>query len=88
MMPDWDQLQAVWPLLLGLASLWARIEVALAAARDQGRRNEREIARLELKVEAQAEAASAQAVQLGRIEASLVAIERTLERLDRKITRS
>lgn len=85
MMPDWETIQAVWPLLFGLAGLWARIEVALSKSRDQSKANEREIAKLEVKVEAQALSAAQQAVQLGRIEESLLGIGRTLERLDRKI---
>ncbi|MDP2738487.1 MAG: hypothetical protein Q8O82_07215 [Pseudorhodobacter sp.] len=85
MMPDWETIQAVWPLLLGLAGLWARIEVALSKASAQSKQNEREIAKLEVKVEAQASSAAQQAVQLGRIEESLLGIGRTLERLDRKI---
>mgnify|MGYP001187793817 CR=1 FL=1 len=85
MMPNWETIQAVWPLLLGLAGLWARIEVALSKASAQSKQNEREIAKLEVKVEAQAESANQQAVQLGRIEESLLGIGRTLERLDRKI---
>ena len=84
MMPNWETIQAVWPLLLGLAGLWARIEVALSKASTQSKHNEREIAKLEVKVEAQAASAAQQAVQLGRIEESLLGIGRTLERLDRK----
>ena len=83
-MPNWETIQAVWPLLLGLAGLWARIEVALSKASTQSKHNEREIAKLEVKVEAQAASAAQQAVQLGRIEESLLGIGRTLERLDRK----
>jgi biotin carboxylase len=85
-MPNWETIQAVWPLLLGLAGLWARIEVALSKASAQSKQNEREIAKLEVKVEAQAASAAQQAVQLGRIEESLLGIGRTLERLDRKLT--
>jgi hypothetical protein len=85
MMPNWETIQAVWPLILGLAGLWARIEVALSKASAQSKQNEREVAKLEMKVEAQAASASQQAVQLGRIEESLLGIGRTLERLDRKI---
>jgi len=84
MMPNWETIQAVWPLLLGLAGLWARIEVALSKASTQSKHNEREIAKLEVKVEAQAASAAQQAVQLGRIEESVLGIGRTLERLDRK----
>jgi len=54
MIPDWDTIQAVWPLLLGLAGLWARIEVALSKGASRSRQHEREIARLEVKVEARA----------------------------------
>lgn len=85
MLPDWTILQTAWPLLLGLATLWARIEVALSRARDRAGQQAREIEKLDLRVTAQAEAASLHAVQLGRIEATLLAIERTLERLDHKI---
>ena len=84
-LPDWSTLQDGWPLLLGLATLWARIEVALARARDRARQAEREIEKLDRRVTAQAEAASLQAVQLGRIEATLLAIERSLERLEAHI---
>lgn len=84
-MPNWETIQAVWPLLLGIAGLWARIEVALSKARIQSQSNEREIVKLETKVETQGVSAAQQAVQLGRIEESLLSIGRTLERLDRKI---
>ena len=88
MIPDRDTIQAVWPLLLGIAGLWARIEVALSKGASRSSQHEREIARLEVKVEAQAASAAQQAVQLGRIEESLLGIGRTLERLDRKILRN
>ena len=84
-MPNWETIQAVWPLLVGIAVLWARIEVALSKSRDQSKANEREIAKLEVKVEAQAVSAAQQAVQLGRIEESLTGIGRTLERLDNRM---
>lgn len=85
-MPDWETIQGVWPLLVGLCGVWARIEVALSNARNQSKQNEREIGKLEVKVEAQGVSAAQQAVQLGRIEESLLGIGRTLERLDRKIS--
>jgi DNA-binding response OmpR family regulator len=78
-------IQAVWPLLAGIAVLWARIEVALSKSRDQNKANEREIAKLEVKVEAQAVSAAQQAVQLGRIEEAITGIGRTLERLDNRM---
>ncbi len=84
-MPSWEAIQSVWPLLLGLAGLWARIEVALLKASEASKHADREIAKLEVKVEAQAASAAQQAVQLGRIEESLMGIGRTLERLDRKM---
>jgi len=84
-MPNWDMIQAVWPLLAGIAVLWARIEVALSKSRDQNKANEREIAKLEVKVEAQAVSAAQQAVQLGRIEEAITGIGRTLERLDNRM---
>lgn len=84
-MPNWETIQAVWPILVGLAGLWARIEVALSKATALSKQNEAELSKLEVKVEAQAAAAAQQAVQLGRIEESLLGIGRTLERLDRKI---
>jgi hypothetical protein len=87
-MPNWEIIQAVWPLLLGIAVLWARIEVALSKSRDQSKINEREIGKLELKVEAQAVGAALQAVQLGRIEEALTGIGRTLERLEARMANS
>jgi septal ring factor EnvC (AmiA/AmiB activator) len=85
MLPDWETIRGVWPLLLGIAGLWARLEVALSRARDQSKHNEREIGKLERKVEDQAAAAQQQAIQLGRIEEAISGIGRTLDRLDRKI---
>jgi hypothetical protein len=85
-MPNWETIQSVWPLLVGIAVLWARIEVALSKSRDQSKANEREIGKLEVKVEAQAVSAAQQAVQLGRIEESLTGIGRTLERLDNRLS--
>ena len=87
-MPNWDIIQAVWPLLLGIAVLWARIEVALSKSRDQSKINEREIGKLEVKVEAQAVSAGTQAVQLGRIEEALKGIGSTLERLEARMANS
>ena len=87
-MPNWEIIQAVWPLLLGIAVLWARIEVALSKSRDQSKLNEREIGKLELKVEAQAVSAATQAVQLGRIEEALKGIGSTLKRLESRMTTS
>ena len=72
-------------MLLGLAGLWGRLEVALSKTRDQSKLNEKEISKLERKVEDQAAATQAQAIQLGRIEESIVGIGRTLERMERKI---
>lgn len=83
-MPNWETIQAVWPLLVGLAGLWARIEVALSKATAQSKQNEAEIFKLEVKVEAQAASAAQQAIQMGRIEESLLGISRTIDRLDRK----
>lgn len=85
MVPDWDSLKDALPFLLATAGLWARLEVALSRARDQSKSNEREIGKLEVKVEAQGLAGQAQAVQLARIEESLNSVGRTLERIDKKI---
>lgn len=95
MLPNWDTIQGAWPLIAGIAALWARLEVALSRARDQSKANEAEIAKLEIKFDAAikdlrddaklaAQSQQAQAVQLGRIEESLLGIGRTLERLDKK----
>ncbi len=86
MLPDWETICSIWPLLLSIAILWARLEVALTRARDQSKLNEREIGKLERKVEEQAASVQHRAVQLGRIEESLLGITRTLERLDRRMT--
>jgi hypothetical protein len=59
--------------------------VALSRTRDQSKLNEKEISKLERKVEDQAAATQAQAIQLGRIEESIIGVGRTLERMDRKI---
>lgn len=81
MLPDWEAIRSTWPLLIGGAVVWARLEVALALARAQSKTNELEIHKLEAKVEAQASAAQGQAVQLGRIESSIDGIRSMLELL-------
>lgn len=84
-MPSWESVQEVWPLLLGIAGLWARIEVGVSKSREQGNANERDIAKLEAKVDIQTTSVALQAVQLGRIEEGLIGIGKTLDRLDRKM---
>jgi hypothetical protein len=96
MLPDWNTIQGAWPLIAGIAALWARLEVALSRARDQSKANEAEIGKLEVKFDnaikdlrddakVAAQGQQQQAVQLGRIEESLIGIGRTLERLDKKM---
>lgn len=95
-MPELETLFKLWPLIAGIAALWARLEVALSRARDQSKSNEAEITKLEAKFDAavkelrldakdQAVASQTQAIQLGRIEESLVSVGRTLERMDKKL---
>lgn len=85
-----------WPLIAGIAALWARLEVALSRARDQSKSNEVEIAKLEAEMrgavkeirddaKAQAVASQTQAIQLSRIEEALVSVGRTLDRMDKKL---
>ena len=85
MLPDWETLQKTWPLLLALASLWARLEVALSLGRTTAQHHEAELTRLETKVAAMDKAAQGHAIQLGRIEEALKGVGHTLERIDRKI---
>ncbi|MDO5643694.1 MAG: hypothetical protein Q4G26_15080 [Paracoccus sp. (in: a-proteobacteria)] len=85
-LPDWDNVRDAAPLIALVAGLWARMEVALSSSKAVSTRNEREIARLEAKVETLDAAARAQAVQLGRIEESISGVRSTLERIDRKMS--
>lgn len=85
-MPSWSAIQQVWPLLLGAAVIWARLEVALNQNRTQSAKNESEIQKLEVQLDAQKAVTHQQALALARIEESLTSIGRTLERLDRKIS--
>lgn len=85
-MPDWIAIQEVWPLLIGVAAIWARLEVAMTQNRAQSVKNEGEIQKLEVQIEAQKAVTQQQALSLARIEESLTSIGRTLERLDRKIS--
>ncbi|MDO5658279.1 MAG: hypothetical protein Q4G36_08155 [Paracoccus sp. (in: a-proteobacteria)] len=85
-LPDWDSLKDAAPLIVVVAGLWARMEVALSSGKAVSSRNEREIARLEAKVETLDAAARQQAVQLGRIEESISGVRSTLDRIDRKIS--
>lgn len=87
-MPEWTAIQEVWPLLIGVAVIWARLEVALAQNRTQSVKNESEIQKLESQLEIQKDVTHRQALSLARIEESLTSIGRTLERMDRKISGS
>lgn len=85
-MPEWNMIQEVWPLMIGGAIVWARLEVAMSQARAENMKNAREIEKLELQLEAQKAVTQQQALALARIEESLSSIGRTLERMDRKIS--
>ncbi len=87
-MPEWTAIQEVWPLLIGVAAVWARLEVALSQNRSQSVKNEAEIQKLESQLEVQKSVTHQQALSLARIEESLTSIGRTLERMDRKISGS
>ena len=84
-MPDWNAIQEVWPLLVAVAGVWAKLEVTMVRNREQSVRNEAEINKLEAALEAQRAVTHAQGLSLARIEETLVSIWRTLERMDRKI---
>lgn len=85
-MPDWNAIQSVWPLILAVAAVWAKLEVTMMRNREHSMRNEEEIAKLERQLEAQRAVTVAQGLSLARIEESLVSVGRTLERIDRKIS--
>ncbi len=85
-MPEWSTIQEAWPLLIGGAIVWARLEVAMSQTRAENVKNAREIEKLELQIEAQKAITQQQALALARIEESLSSIGRTLERMDRKIS--
>lgn len=85
-MPDWNAIQSVWPLILAVAAVWAKLEVTMMRNREQSIRNEEEIAKLERQLETQRAVTVAQGLSLARIEESLVSVGRTLERIDRKIS--
>ena len=87
-MPEWTAIQQVWPLLIGVAVIWARLEVALSQNRSQSVKNESEIQKLESQLEVQKAVTHQQALSLARIEESLTSIGRTLGRMDRKISGS
>lgn len=87
-MPEWTAIQEVWPLLIGVAVIWARLEVALSQNRSQSVKNESEIQKLESQLEVQKAVTHQQALSLARIEESLTSVGRTLERIDRKISGS
>lgn len=87
-MPEWNSIQEVWPLLIAVAAVWGRLEVALSQNKAQSMKNEAEIQKLELQLETQKTVTQQQALALARIEESLTSIGRTLERMDRKISGS
>ena len=84
-MPDWNAIQEVWPLLVAVAGVWAKLEVTMVRNREQSVRNEAEINKLEAALEAQRAVTHAQGLSLARIEETLASIWRILERMDRKI---
>ena len=84
-MPDWDAIRAAWPLIIGGAVVWARLEVALAGTKRQSEFNAGELSKLEMKVDAQDKAAQAQAVQLATIVANTASMKETLDRVARKL---
>lgn len=84
-MPEWNSIQEVWPLLIAVAAVWGRLEVALSQNKVQSMKNESEIQKLELALEAQKAVTQQQALALARIEESLTSIGRTLERMDRRL---
>lgn len=85
-MPEWDAIQSVWPLLIAVAGLWGRLEVALSQNRAQSLKNEAEIRKLEVQLETQRATTHQLALGQVRMEETLVSIGRTLERIDRNIT--
>lgn len=85
MVPDWEAVRAAWPLIIGGAVVWARLEVALAGTKRQSEANAGELAKLEGKVDAQDKATQAQAVQLATIMANTTAMKETLDRVARKL---
>jgi len=84
-MPEWNSIQEVWPLLIAVAAVWGRLEVALSQNKAQSMKNESEIQKLELALETQKAVTQQQALALARIEESLTSIGRTLERMDRRL---
>lgn len=85
MMPSWESLKEAWPVILAVAGLWGRLEVALSRGRALSEGNARDIERLDHRL-GQVEAnAAVQAIQLGRIEEKLDGQGRMLDRIDRKI---
>ena len=87
-MPEWNSIQEVWPLLIAVAAVWGRLEVALSQNKAQSMKNEGEIQKLELQLETQKAVTQQQALALARIEESLTSIGRTLERMDRRLGNS
>lgn len=85
-MPEWAAIQQVWPLLVAVAAVWGRLEVALVKNRDRSLKNEAEIQKLEIQVDAQNATVHQLALGQARMEESLVSIGRTLERIDRNIS--
>ena len=85
---EWQAVLDNWPLIVAIAGLWARLEVALSKGRQQSESNAKDITSLEGKMDASDKLAGVQAVQLGRIEESLKGMGRTLDRIDRKTSGS
>ncbi len=84
---EWQAILNNWPLIVAIAGLWARLEVAISAIRQQSESNSRDIAHLETKRDASDKLAGVQAVQLGRIEESLSGMAKTLDRIHQNTTR-
>lgn len=85
MLPDWDVVRSSWPLIIGGAVVWARLEVALSGTKRQSEANAGELAKLESKVDAQDKTTQGQAVILATIVAQTTAMKETLDRVARKL---
>lgn len=85
MMPDWEAIKQSWPVILGVAGLWARLEMALSRSKQSAESNTREIAKMEAKVEMMDRAGHARDVQLATIVATTSAMKETLDRVAQKL---
>lgn len=85
MLPDWESMQQSWPLMVAVAAIWARIEMAISRTTAQSVANAAELAKLETKVDSQGKDANVSSIQLATLAANSITMGGQLNRIEDKL---